>query len=136
MSKSLYTNILNEEGIQACYEAWLIQETKDSQHPPAEVLRHLLEMVLKLNVLEFNDKHYLRRCGTAMGSKLAPAYANTFMCKLEKNILDTSPLKPSYYRRFIDDIFIIWPHSKSELEKFIEHMNRANKSIQSTYESS
>ena len=130
------TNIPNEEGIQACYKAWLIQETKDPQHPPAEVLRHLLETVLKFNVFEFNDKHYLQRFGTAMGSKLVPAYANTFMCKLEKNILDTSPLKLSYYHRFIDDIFIIWPHSKSKLKKFIEHMNRANKSIQFTYESS
>ena len=71
-----------------------------------------------------------------MGSKLAPAYANTFMGKLEKNVLDTSPLKPTYYRRFINDIFIIWPHSKSELKQFIEHMNRANSSIQFTYESS
>ena len=33
--KSLHTNIPNKEGIQACYEAWLKQETKDPQHPPA-----------------------------------------------------------------------------------------------------
>lgn len=124
--KSLYTNIPNKEGIQACYEAWLKQETKDTQHPPAEVLRHLLEMVLKLNVFEFNEKHYLQKFGTAMESKLAPAYANTFMGKLEKNILDTSPLKPSYYRRFMDDIFIIWPHSKSSSSIWTRQINPYN----------
>ena len=134
--KSLYTNIPNEEGIQACYEAWLTQETTDPQHPPAETLRQLLELVLKLNVFEFDNKHYLQIFGTAMGSKLAPAYANTFMGKLEKTILDNSPLKPSYYRRFIDDIFLIWPHSKEELDRFLNHMNNANQSIQFTSEHS
>ena len=82
--KSLYTNIPNEEGIQAYYESWREQEMGDPQHPPAEVLRHLLELVLKLNTFEFNNRYYLQKFGTAMGSKLAPAYANTFMGKLEK----------------------------------------------------
>ena len=134
--KSLYTNIPNEEGIQACHEAWRIRETTDPQHPPADVLRHLLEIVLKLNTFEFDNKHYLQKFGTAMGSKLAPAYANTFMGKLEKTILASSPLKPVYYRRFIDDIFMLWPHSEEELIRFIQHMNRANRSIQFTYEKS
>ena len=71
-----------------------------------------------------------------MGSKLAPAYANTFMGKLEKSILNSYPLKPSYYRRFIDDIFIIWPHSETELKKFLTHMNNANESIKFTHEKS
>ena len=132
--KSLYTNIPNDEGIQACYEAWLKQETSDPQHPPAEVLRHLLELVLKLNTFEFNNKYYLQKFGTAMGSKLAPAYANTFMGQLEKDILESSPLQPTYYRRFIDDIFMIWPHSLKDLQCFIAHMNRANRSIQFTHE--
>jgi len=89
--KSLYTNIPNNEGIQACYETWLSQELTHPQHPPAEVLRHLLELVLKLNTMEFNNQFYLQKCGTAMGSKLAPAYANTFLDKLEKSILESSP---------------------------------------------
>ena len=134
--KSLYTNIPNDEGIQACYEAWKTQELTHPQHPPAEVLRHLLELVLKLNTLEFNEQFYLQTFGTAMGSRLAPAYANTFMGSLEKSILESSPLKPSYYRRFIDDIFMIWPHSLNELDKFISHMNTANPSIQFTHEKS
>ena len=131
--KSLYTNIPNEEGIQACYEAWLEQEMGDPQHPLAEIFRCLLEMVVKLNTFEFNEKYYLQKFGTAMGSKLAPAYANTFMGKPEKSILDTSPLKPTYYKRFIDDIFIIWPHSEMNLNNFIAHMNSANSSIKFTH---
>ena len=112
--KSLYTNIPNKEGIQACYEAWLKQEITDPKHQPAETLKQLLELVLKLNVFEFNSEHYLQKFGTAMGSKLAPAYANTFMGKLEAEILAKSSHKPLHYRRYIDDIFLIWPHSEDK----------------------
>jgi hypothetical protein len=33
----------------------------------------------------FNGDHYLQINGTAMGTKMAPSYANTFMGKFEKN---------------------------------------------------
>ena len=59
------------------------------QHPPAETLRLLLELVLKLNTFEFSEKYYLQIFATAMGFNLAPAYANTFMGKLEAVMLDS-----------------------------------------------
>jgi len=130
--KSLYTCIPHNEGIQACHEAWLLQEQYDPQHPPAETLRCLLELALKLNTLEFSKKFYLQILGTAMGFRLAPAYANTFMGKLEKNILDTTKYKPKYYRHFIDDILIIFEHSETELDNFMTHINNANKPIKFT----
>ena len=94
LQSSLYTNIPNDQGIQACHEGWLNRETTNPQHSPAQVLRHLLELVLKLNTFEFDTKNYLQKFGTAMGSKLAPANANAFMGKLEKFILDSAPRKP------------------------------------------
>ena len=89
--------IPNEQGIKACYEAWLKQETKDPQHPPAETLKQLLELVLKLNAFEFDNKHYLQKFSTASGSKIAPAYSNVFIGDLEAKILANSHLKPLYY---------------------------------------
>jgi len=69
-----------------------------------------------------------------MGSRLALAYANTFTGKLEKNILDMAKYKPKYYRRFIDDILIIFEHSETELDNFMTHMNNANRAIKFTHE--
>ena len=57
--KSLYTCIPTPEGLDACYRAWLNSETTNPQQPSAEVLRHMLELVLKLSFLEFDRKHYL-----------------------------------------------------------------------------
>ena len=69
-----------------------------------------------------------------MGTKLAPAYANIFMGKLEQSVLSASPLKPSYYRRYIDDILILWPHSENDLNTFILSLNNFHPSIKFTSE--
>jgi hypothetical protein len=47
----------------------------------------LLTLVLKHNNYTFNGEHFLQINGTAMGTKMAPSYANIFMGKLEKLIM-------------------------------------------------
>ena len=84
------------KAFNTCYKAWLQQELGNLQPLLVEILRYLLEIVLKLNTFKFDQKPYLQKFGMAMGSKLALAYANTFMGKLKKSILDTSPLKSTY----------------------------------------
>ena len=69
-----------------------------------------------------------------MGTKLAPAYANIFMGKLEQSIFSHAPLKPSFYRRFIDDILMLWPHSELELKNFLQNLNSFHPSIKFTSE--
>ena len=44
------------------------------------------------------------------------------------------PLKPSYYRRYIDDVLILWSHSTTELNKFITSLNNYHPSIKFTSE--
>ena len=43
----------------------------------------LLEKVLKTNNFDFAGRHFLQVGGTAMGTKVAPSFANTFMGWLE-----------------------------------------------------
>ena len=62
--------------------------------PDISVLICLLEIVLKNNTFEFDNKFYKQLQGTAMGTKLAPAYVNIFMGKLEQTILSHAPYKP------------------------------------------
>ncbi|KAL8621990.1 hypothetical protein ACOMHN_035518 [Nucella lapillus] len=78
--------------------------------------------------------------GTAMGTPLAPAVANLFMAWLEERLLllDSSPVPVSaeFWRRFIDDIFVLWRHSDEDLEQFIDHLNSFHPTITFTSESS
>jgi hypothetical protein len=43
----------------------------------------MITMVLKKNNFTFNGDHYLQINDTAIGTKMAPSYANIFMGKLE-----------------------------------------------------
>ena len=74
-----------------------------------------------------------------MGTKLAPAYT-LFMGKLEHEILTHAPCnpllcKPLFYKCYINDILILWPHYKLELNYFLLAMNSFHPSIKFTSES-
>jgi hypothetical protein len=43
-----------------------------------------------------------------MGTKMAPSYANIFMEKLEKQLLESSIERPLSWYRFIDDVDMKW----------------------------
>ena len=84
----------------------------------------------------YNNDHYLQIKRTAMGTKMAPAYANIFMDAIETSFLSSSPLKPSIYYRYTDDIFLIWPHGNDSLTHFLEHANNIYQNIKFTHERS
>ena len=71
-----------------------------------------------------------------MGIKMAPAYANVSMNAIETSFLSSSPQKPSIYYRYIDDIFLIWPHGNEKLTHFLEHANNIHQNIKFTHECS
>ena len=104
-------------------------------HKPPDSLPHnsyiieLLELVLTNNHFEFNGKYYHQLSVTAMGTKLAPSYANIFMTKFEEKYVYTYPLHPKLWKRFIDDIFMIWPHGMDSLLKFINHLSTVHHPI-------
>ena len=48
---------------------------------------------------EFNAKNYLQTNGTAMGTKMAVAFANIFLSAVETEILNPSKTKPLECKR-------------------------------------
>ena len=101
-------------------------------HPPIYILNTLLSFVLNYNCFNFGDLFFLQVHGIAMGTKLAPNYANLFMSDIETKHVFSYALQPSYYRRYIDDIFLIWDHSSEELDGFIDHLNSIHPTIKFT----
>ena len=119
----MYTCIPHSKGIQACAEALEESKTPNSDQPDTNTLIKLCKIVPCYNTFEFNNKSYIQLQGTAKGTKLAPAYANILMNKLEQTILFSTPFNPIYYKRYIDDIFILWLNSITDPDKFTIELN-------------
>ena len=110
--KSLYTNIPNDEGVEAVKSYLYYLETRNL----TPVISAFLTLILTLNNFQFNDENILQINGVSMGTKCAPQYANLFMGKFEEShILPKIKDIILLYCRFIDDIFFIWTGSEEEL---------------------
>ena len=94
-----------------------------------ETLVDLAEIVLKINIFQFNEKTLNQLRGTAIGTKFAPPHAILFMTDLEERILENIELQPSIWWKYIDDIFFIWEHGEDSLKKFIETLNAFHPTI-------
>ena len=132
---SLYTNIPNTEGRAAVTKFLRKHRTLGKGPQPSnKSIIEMLNMVLTMNSFKFNGEHFLQTAGTAMGTRVAPTYANIFMSDFEDRFVYSYPKQPMFWGRFIDDIFLIWEHGQEELEIFLRHLNTVHKTIKFTSE--
>ena len=71
-----------------------------------------------------NSSYYEQVEGAAMGSPLSPIVANIFMEDLETQALETAAWKPKMWRRYVDDVLVVWPHGDQLLQEFHQHLNK------------
>ena len=134
---SLYTNIPNIEGRVAVARFLNKYRTFGQGPEPSNTsICQMLNMILTMNNFRFNGEDYIQISGTAMGTRVAPTYANIFMSDFEDRFVYTYPKQPIFWGRFIDDIFFIWEHGAIELKKFIDHLNTVHDTIKFTSETS
>lgn len=120
---------------QEAFTEYISDPVYRDQSMPWQFLITLLRFALTFNSFIFNGQHYIQDFGSAIGSKCSPAYANIFMGRLEKWILEGwKGRPPDIWKRYIDDIISIWSGTESELLKFLEFMNTFHSSIKFTAE--
>jgi hypothetical protein len=69
-----------------------------------------------------------------MGTKMALSYANRFMGKFEKQLLESSIERPLSWYICIDDVDMKWGQSDEELQNFLSRTNNLHPSIKFTHE--
>ena len=74
--------------------------------------------------------------GLAMGNNLAPPLAIIFMSQLECRAMESFPVKPKLYRRYIDDSLVLWQHGMSSLMEFVNHLSGQHSDIEFTVQHS
>ena len=82
------------------------------------------------------DKHFLQLVGTAMGTKAAPPYVNLFMGRQEETIRETFIWAIPFWKRFIDDIFLIFLGTTTQLQSLQDFMNHLHPTIKFTFQHS
>ena len=124
---SLYTVILNNEGLQALKYFF---NQRPIKKPSSETLLRLeAELVLTLNCFSFGDNYYKQINGVAMGTKMGPSYADLFV-----GFTDYYGPKPDLYKRYIDDCVGATSSSREELNLFINSVNSFHPALKYTWE--
>lgn len=133
--ESLYTSIKHEDGLRATSYFLRGSGMEDSM---SDFLIELLQFTLTHNFFVFNGSFFLQLQGTAMGAPCAPSYANLFLGLWERDLFlsdheGVAMDRVIFWTRYIDDIFMIWQGSSSELHEFIERLNSNSYNIRLTY---
>jgi hypothetical protein len=121
---SLYPNIVHSEArknIETFFQGSL-----------QPCILNLLDIVMENNYLTYDNCLYKQIRGTAMGTPVAPPYANLFLAKLERDLISQMPIPPLYYKRFIDDGIILWDGPTPILEDFLSKWNSSYDTIKIT----
>ena len=71
-----------------------------------------------------------------MGSPLSPILANLYMEYFESSLIPTIPdnLRPKVWLRYVDDVFVIYPHNEDALQEFLNRLNSLAPTIKFTIE--
>ena len=130
----LYTNIPQDAGIDACRK--LLDQHSNDKDKNAFIIK-LLELLLKNNIFQFDEMLYRQIIGTAMGMKPAPDYANIFMAVIDKDILkiakeNENDFKVKFYKRFLDDIYMLFNGTTKKLHEFLNMINQIHPNIKFT----
>ena len=132
---SLFTGVPVDEALPVISKRLQQDDTlKDRTSIPIPNLCALVELCLKSTYFQFGESYYEQVEGAAMGSSLSPIVANIFMEDLETLALETAAWKPKMWRRYVDDVLIVWRHGDQLLQKFHQHLNKQNPLIQFTVE--
>ena len=92
-----------------------------------------MALVLMWNIFEFDLRLFIQIIGTALGTRAAPTFACLFMGKIDKMIRWAAIVGIRnlihFYKRFIDDILIIWLGTEEEFITFMKTINSLHPTI-------
>ena len=113
--ESLFTNIPVDEAIKNAVDDLLSSNMYRGKLSKSEIY-YLLKLATSESSFMFDKSFYKKIDGVVTGSPLVPSLANAFLCNYEKLWLDSCPpeFKHVVYRRYVDDIFVLFK-SKDDL---------------------
>ena len=103
---------------------------------PIEQFCELLKLCVDATIFAFEGQVYKQRFGVAMGSPLSPILANLCLEFIEEYYIKLLPdnIKPVFWVRYVDDIFIIYQHDVEAFNSLLNEINNIVPTIKFTVE--
>jgi len=95
-----------------------------------DLISMLNSVPLSNNYFVYNDSVYKQIHGCAMGSPVSPVVANLCMEVIEEMAINTTPVPPKVWKRYVDDIFCII--KKNAVDSFHNTLNSIDQHISFT----
>ena len=105
----------------------------------AKIFCDLVELCLGYNQFKVEGSFYRQIHGLFMGSSISPPLAQMYMEYFESELYEEHiphNIKPTEWRRFVDDVFIIYEHSEEDFTEFFDKLNTLDSHINFTFERS
>ncbi|KAJ1091452.1 hypothetical protein NDU88_004577 [Pleurodeles waltl] len=97
---------------------------------PSEIILDLAHLALTRNYFKFEESFFLQTQGTSMGSTFAPSLACLYVENFERLVVlhDDNPYRDQIklWKRYIDDVLLVWTGNKEEALAFSVWLNGAN----------
>ena len=97
----------------------------------------LIELCLSFNQFHVDGRFYRQIDGLFMGSSISPPLAMMYLEYFEAFLYELEVpdnIKASVWKRYVDDCFIIYKHSSSDFQRFMDKLNSLDPCIKFTCE--
>lgn len=112
----MYVNINTDHAIKIIRLWFYLNAAKLPVNFPIDLVLESIERIMKFNVFTFGNIFFIQTNYTIMGTKTACMYATIYYSYRKKTVLSKSPFV-KFYRRLIDDTFIIIDSSEGNIKK-------------------
>ena len=126
--ESMYNNMTKDLARVATSE-YLVEgrlADTESMKVNTQSILEALDLCLENNIFSFNGNKYRQKGGVGTGNKMSPPYCCLGMGKFESKALSSEfPLVDliSLWKRFIDDIFMLFKGSKEQCQELVNWLN-------------
>ena len=120
---SMFSNNVNKPSLLSVKES-LTDSNFDVDS--TECIVDALEIYLRCNNSKFNHQYFLQTDGTAQGPHTSCSYADNALAKYD-SLANNFHLKPSVWKRFRDDIFVLWEHGTASFFFLLDYLNTMDK---------
>ena len=121
----MFPSIDNKMGINSVKKILDKRACKDS---PGKCVIEAFDLYLSCNYSVFNNTNYIQKDGTTQGPHTSYLYSDIAMAGPDNKAL-MYDFQPKVWKRFKDDVFVVWTHDTAKLPSFLDYLNNIRDTV-------